>query len=77
MKLSSDLFKVHSTVLFISGLFIMLTAIVAITGYLLDIRQLRDWYMLTEMALPTAICFLAIGFNMVLLAIRLNGHHAE
>lgn len=74
MKLSNDLVKVHSTVLFISGLFIMLTAIVAITGYLLDVRPLRDWYMVTEMALPTAVCFLAIGFNMVFLAIRLNGN---
>lgn len=50
----------------------MFVAILAVIGNLLDIQEIKQWEY-AEMSLPTSLCLLAIGFNMVFLAFRLNG----
>lgn len=72
MKQNSSLFKVHTTVLFISGILIMFVAFLAFIAHILDIEYLKAWQF-SEMPIPVAICLLTVGFNMVFLAFRLNG----
>lgn len=64
------------SVLEFAGLCLILMAFTVLLGHVLEWNSLMTWGMGSDMAPPTAICFILIGLSKFLLAsaLKKNGH---